>query len=215
MNNNIKFFFYFLNFQDIVLPNLDGNYIILLYFIITSILYINISICHVGVEATTQIRRFDPNTPIISMTSNTTKQECIKYLSHGMNDILAKPFTKANLLSMLERYCMHLKVMPNFQSIPRPLGTADRSIATNNNNFISSDLTDDNLSENWISNPLAIATGDNSYPFTVLSSDDYMQMVNNVVNTSNSMNNNGTRYLEGNDNNQNQRPRKKPKFEEL
>lgn len=148
------------------------------------------------------------------MTSNTTKQECIKYLSHGMNDILAKPFTKANLLSMLERYCMHLKVMPNFQNIPRPLGTADRPIATipNNNNFISSDLTDDNLSENWISNPLAIA-GDNSYPFTVLSGDDYMQMVSNVVNASNSVNNNGTRYLEGNDDNQNQRSRKKPKFE--
>lgn len=143
------------------------------------------------------------------MTSNTTKQECIKYLSHGMNDILAKPFTKANLLSMLERYCMHLKVMPNFQNIPRPLGTADRPIATiPNNSLISSDLTDDNLSENWISNSLAMA-GDNSYPFTVLSGDDYMQMVSNVVNTSN----NGTRYLEGNDDNQNQRSRKKPKFE--
>ncbi|PKY53864.1 hypothetical protein RhiirA4_47244 [Rhizophagus irregularis] len=183
--NKMNFEKYDLVLMDIVLPNLDG------------------------VEATTRIRRFDPNTPIISMTSNTTKQECIKYLSHGMNDILAKPFTKANLLSMLERYCMHLKVMPNFQNIPRPLGTADRPIATiPNNSLISSDLTDDNLSENWISNSLAMA-GDNSYPFTVLSGDDYMQMVSNVVNTSN----NGTRYLEGNDDNQNQRSRKKPKFE--
>ncbi|GBB89223.1 hypothetical protein RclHR1_01590028 [Rhizophagus clarus] len=186
--NKMNFEKYDLVLMDIVLPNLDG------------------------VEATTRIRRFDPNTPIISMTSNTTKQECIKYLSHGMNDILAKPFTKANLLSMLERYCMHLKVMPNFQNIPRPLGAADRPITTipNNNNLISSDLTDDNLSENWISNPLTIA-GDNSYPFTVLSSDDYIQMVSNVINTSNSMNN-GTRYLEDNDD-QNQRSRKKPKFE--
>ncbi|CAB4410077.1 unnamed protein product [Rhizophagus irregularis] len=154
--NKMNFEKYDLVLMDIVLPNLDG------------------------VEATTRIRRFDPNTPIIT-----------------------------NLLSMLERYCMHLKVMPNFQNIPRPLGTADRPIATiPNNSLISSDLTDDNLSENWISNSLAMA-GDNSYPFTVLSGDDYMQMVSNVVNTSN----NGTRYLEGNDDNQNQRSRKKPKFE--
>jgi osomolarity two-component system response regulator SKN7 len=178
---------------------------------------LKILLLYTGVEATTQIRRFDPNTPIISMTSNTTTQECIKYLSHGMNDILAKPFTKANLLSMLERYCMHLKVMPNFQNIPRPLGTADRSITTmsNNNNLISSNLTDDdNISENWMSNQMPLVmTGDNSYPsgpsFTVMSGDEYVQMMNNVVNVSNS---NGARYLGDNDN-QNQQPRKKPKFE--
>ncbi|RIA95968.1 HSF-type DNA-binding-domain-containing protein [Glomus cerebriforme] len=185
--NKMNFERYDLVLMDIVLPNLDG------------------------VEATTQIRRFDPNTPIISMTSNTTTQECIKYLSHGMNDILAKPFTKANLLSMLERYCMHLKVMPNFQNIPRPLGTADRPTTTmSNNNLIS---TDDNLNENWMSNQMPLVmSGDNAYSsgpsFTVMSGDNYMQMMSNVVNTSN-----GARYLEDNDDNQNQRPRKKPKFE--
>jgi hypothetical protein len=170
---------------------------------------------YIGVEATTQIRRFDPNTPIISMTSNTTAQECIKYLSHGMNDILAKPFTKANLLSMLERYCMHLKVMPNFQNISRPLGAPDRpiTIMSNNNHLISELTNDDN--ENWSNQnqmPLVVA-GDNSYSsapsFTVMSTDDYMQMMNNVVNVVNSSNNNGTRYLEDNDN----QSRKKPKFE--
>jgi len=186
--NKMNFEKYDLVLMDIVLPNLDG------------------------VEATTQIRRFDPNTPIISMTSNTTAQECIKYLSHGMNDILAKPFTKANLLSMLERYCMHLRVLPNFQNIQRPLGAADRpiTIMPSNNNLISSDLTDDNnASENW---PLVMA-GDNSYssgPSFAIMSGDYMQIMNNVVNASNSLNNNGTRYLEDNDDNQS---RKKPKFE--
>ncbi|CAG8485191.1 6377_t:CDS:2 [Ambispora leptoticha] len=88
---------YDLVLMDIVLPNLNG------------------------VEATNQIRRFDPTTPIISMTSNTTAQDCYNYFSHGMNDILAKPFTQNNLLAMLERYCVHLKAMPNFQEIQRPL----------------------------------------------------------------------------------------------
>ncbi|CAG8542004.1 4076_t:CDS:10 [Diversispora eburnea] len=74
--NKMNFEKYDLVLMDIVLPHLDG------------------------VEATTQIRRFDLNTPIISMTSNITSQECIKYYSHGMNDILPKPFTKANLLSI-------------------------------------------------------------------------------------------------------------------
>ncbi|CAH1765747.1 8807_t:CDS:2 [Entrophospora sp. SA101] len=96
---------YDLVLMDIVLPNLDG------------------------VEATTQIRRFDITTPIISMTSNIAADECFKYLSHGMNDILAKPFTKANLLSMLERHCKHLKAIKTFQNIPRSM------VIENNNNY--------------------------------------------------------------------------------
>ena len=150
------------------------------------------------------------------MTSNTTTQECIKYLSHGMNDILAKPFTKANLLSMLERYCMHLKVMPNFQNIPRPLGTVDRPVTTSrNNNLISSDLADDDSdfnSENWSNQMPLIMAGDNSYSgsnFTIMSGEDYMQMMSNVANVTNSINN---RNLGDSDDSQN-RPRKKPKFE--
>ncbi|CAI2179606.1 17003_t:CDS:2 [Funneliformis geosporum] len=192
--NKMNFEKYDLVLMDIVLPNLDG------------------------VEATTQIRRFDPNTPIISMTSNTTTQECIKYLSHGMNDILAKPFTKAHLLSMLERYCMHLKIMPNFQNISRPLGAADRpvTIISNNDNFSSDFANDNNLNDNWMSNQIPlVVSGDNSYSsgsnFAVMNSDDYMQMMNNIVSASNCSNNNGSRYLEDNDNNQ--RPRKRPKFE--
>ncbi|CAJ0762587.1 7830_t:CDS:2 [Entrophospora sp. SA101] len=83
----------------------------------------------VRVEATTQIRRFDMTTPIISMTSNIGADDCFKYLSHGMNDILAKPFTKANLLSMLERHCKHLIVIKTFQNIPRSM------VIENNNNY--------------------------------------------------------------------------------
>ncbi|KAJ3182685.1 kinase-regulated stress-responsive transcription factor skn7 [Geranomyces variabilis] len=70
--------------MDIVMPNLDG------------------------VTATNRIRQFDQFTPIISMTSNTTENDCINYLANGMNDILAKPFNKHSMLNMIERYCNHL-----------------------------------------------------------------------------------------------------------
>eukprot|EP00158_Paraphelidium_tribonemae_P009738 Partr_v1_DN28945_c0_g1_i2_m24932 putative response regulator len=76
---------YDLVLMDIVMPNLDG------------------------VSATYHIRKFDQLTPIISMTSNTTETDCRIYMSTGMTDILAKPFSKANLRDILTRYCSHLK----------------------------------------------------------------------------------------------------------
>ncbi|ORX91085.1 hypothetical protein K493DRAFT_54047 [Basidiobolus meristosporus CBS 931.73] len=81
--------------MDIVMPNLDG------------------------VSATTRIRQFDAITPIISMTSNTTENDCMTYLANGMNDILAKPFSKAGLYGMLEKYCMHLHSMRDMNHIGR------------------------------------------------------------------------------------------------
>jgi len=41
-------------------------------------------------------------TPIISMTGNSRPDEVLTYFSHGMNDVLPKPFTKEGMLSMLE-----------------------------------------------------------------------------------------------------------------
>ncbi|KAF9352513.1 kinase-regulated stress-responsive transcription factor skn7, partial [Mortierella sp. NVP85] len=64
-----------------------------------------------GISATTQIRQFDAMTPIISMTSNTTASDIMTYFATGMNDILPKPFTKANLLSILEKHCQHLRYL--------------------------------------------------------------------------------------------------------
>ncbi|KAK9766149.1 kinase-regulated stress-responsive transcription factor skn7 [Basidiobolus ranarum] len=81
--------------MDIVMPNLDG------------------------VSATTRIRQFDAITPIISMTSNTTENDCMTYLANGMNDILAKPFSKAGLYGMLEKYCMHLHSIRDMGNIGR------------------------------------------------------------------------------------------------
>ncbi|KAK9452766.1 HSF-type DNA-binding-domain-containing protein [Dipodascopsis uninucleata] len=73
--------------MDIVMPNLDG------------------------VSATSLIRQFDPLTPIIAMTGNVSGNDVIAYYSHGMNDVLAKPFTKENLLAILEKHLIHLKEM--------------------------------------------------------------------------------------------------------
>jgi osomolarity two-component system response regulator SKN7 len=65
--------------MDIVMPNMDG------------------------VSSTTRIRQFDTTTPIVAMTSNTSQADCMTYLAHQMNDILAKPFAKEALLGMLDR----------------------------------------------------------------------------------------------------------------
>lgn len=55
-----------------------------------------------GVAATSLIRQFDHRTPIISMTSNSCPQDILNYYSHGMNDILPKPFTRDGLFTILE-----------------------------------------------------------------------------------------------------------------
>lgn len=73
-------FRYDLVLMDIVMPNLDGA------------------------TATSIVRSFDNHTPIIAMTGNIEDQDLITYLQHGMNDILAKPFTRDDLHSMLIRY---------------------------------------------------------------------------------------------------------------
>ncbi|CDF91663.1 related to Transcription factor SKN7 [Zygosaccharomyces bailii ISA1307] len=78
--STLEKFRYDLVLMDIVMPNLDGA------------------------TATSIVRSFDNHTPIIAMTGNIQDQDLITYLQHGMNDILAKPFTKDDLHSMLIRY---------------------------------------------------------------------------------------------------------------
>ncbi|CAG8770554.1 1425_t:CDS:2, partial [Racocetra persica] len=63
-------------------------------------------------------------------------QDCSFYLSHRMNDVLAKPFSKSMFLKMLENYCSHL-VMPKFQNIPRPFGVSDMSKSASNSDIFS------------------------------------------------------------------------------
>jgi len=66
--------------MDIVMPNLDGA------------------------TATSIVRSFDSETPIIAMTGNINENDLVAYLQHGMSDILAKPFTKDDLYLMLQKY---------------------------------------------------------------------------------------------------------------
>ncbi|SCU83473.1 LAMI_0C03356g1_1 [Lachancea mirantina] len=78
--STLEKFRYDLVLMDIVMPNLDGA------------------------TATSIVRSFDNHTPIIAMTGNIEDQDLVTYLQHGMNDILAKPFTRDDLHSMLIRY---------------------------------------------------------------------------------------------------------------
>ncbi|KAG8810889.1 kinase-regulated stress-responsive transcription factor skn7 [Serendipita sp. 399] len=93
---------YDLVLMDIVMPRLDG------------------------VAATSLIRQFDHRTPIISMTSNSCPQDILNYYSHGMNDILPKPFTRDGLFSMLEKHLNHLKSIQQLSHIPRSLEDSGR-----------------------------------------------------------------------------------------
>ncbi|KAG7924584.1 hypothetical protein KL925_005204 [Ogataea polymorpha] len=73
--------------MDIVMPNLDGA------------------------SATSVIRSFDVDTPIIAMTGNYQHQDLVTYLNHGMTDILAKPFTKNDLYNILEKHHIDKKLI--------------------------------------------------------------------------------------------------------
>ncbi|ODV91177.1 hypothetical protein CANCADRAFT_31904 [Tortispora caseinolytica NRRL Y-17796] len=78
--------------MDIMMPNLDG------------------------VSATNLIRQFDQLTPIISMTSNVQTGDVMNYFSNGMNDVLAKPFTKDGLKGILDKHLIHLKAMKSISN---------------------------------------------------------------------------------------------------
>ncbi|KAJ7278749.1 hypothetical protein C8J57DRAFT_1502605 [Mycena rebaudengoi] len=76
-----------------------------------------------GISATSMIRKFDPQTPIISMTSSSRPTEIMTYFSSGMNDILPKPFKRDGLLEVLEKHLAHLTVIKQQMAtsmIPRP-----------------------------------------------------------------------------------------------
>lgn len=68
-----------------------------------------------GMSATRNIRQYDPLTPIISMTSNTTDQDIQQYIMSGMTDVLPKPLNQGTLGNLLERYCAHLVIQRHQQ----------------------------------------------------------------------------------------------------
>ncbi|WVF67518.1 hypothetical protein IAT40_002274 [Kwoniella sp. CBS 6097] len=70
-----------------------------------------------GRKATSLIRQFDNYTPIISMTSNAQPQDVDSYFQSGMNDILAKPFTKHGLFCILDKHLIHLRQAQIYERI--------------------------------------------------------------------------------------------------
>jgi osomolarity two-component system response regulator SKN7 len=44
------------------------------------------------------------------------------YLQSGMNDILAKPFTKHGLFGILDKHLLHMKVLQLSAEVPRSVG---------------------------------------------------------------------------------------------
>ncbi|KAM7194590.1 transcription factor prr1 [Rhypophila sp. PSN 637] len=67
-------------FMDIIMPNLDG------------------------VSATAMIRMVAPRIPIIAMTSNIRQEDIQTYFHFGMNDVLAKPFTRDGMVRILKKH---------------------------------------------------------------------------------------------------------------
>lgn len=71
-------------FMDIIMPKLDG------------------------VSATMYIRQDSPAIPIVAMTSNIRSDEVHCYFEHGMNGVLAKPFTKSGMQKIVENHLSYL-----------------------------------------------------------------------------------------------------------
>lgn len=63
-----------------------------------------------GIEATEAIRRSERDsgrhTPIIALTANAMKGDKERYLSSGMDDYLAKPIRRKELLDILRRFSL-------------------------------------------------------------------------------------------------------------
>ncbi|CAK7897878.1 transcription factor Skn7p [[Candida] anglica] len=98
---------YDLVLMDIVMPNLDGA------------------------TATSVIRSFDTKTPIIAMTGNIEEYDLVTYLQNGMSDILAKPFTKDDLYSILSKHLLTPSTAEGTTSGGDPLQAAVQPPQTN------------------------------------------------------------------------------------
>jgi len=127
-----------------------------------------------GVSATSLIRQFDHRTPIISMTSNSCPQDILNYYSHGMNDILPKPFTRDGLLGMLEKHLMHLKAIQQMTNLPRTIGALDNTSGSPPNNEVVQTQTAGSKVE-------GSSNGSSSFDFTsttMMPDDQYNALLN-------------------------------------
>lgn len=68
-----------------------------------------------GFEATQRIRKFDSETPIIAVTANALSGDAERCLAAGMNAHLAKPFTKDQLVNLMQLYVPNEKILREIQ----------------------------------------------------------------------------------------------------
>jgi signal transduction histidine kinase/ActR/RegA family two-component response regulator len=59
-----------------------------------------------GIDATMKLRELGFNKPIVAVTANATLQDRSKCIAAGMDDVLPKPFSKKQILDILDRYCI-------------------------------------------------------------------------------------------------------------
>ncbi len=57
-----------------------------------------------GIDATREIRKFNPNIPIIALTASTLETDLLNARAAGINDILLKPVSSASLFQVLSKY---------------------------------------------------------------------------------------------------------------
>ena len=57
-----------------------------------------------GTEATAEIRKFDPKTPIIALTAISLNENREMLLSFGMNDVVTKPFVPEHFYNVISSY---------------------------------------------------------------------------------------------------------------
>jgi len=63
-----------------------------------------------GLTATTKIREFDDNTPIIALTANAQDSDREACMKVGMNDFVSKPFRPDTLLSSIKNQMARVSV---------------------------------------------------------------------------------------------------------
>lgn len=75
-----------------------------------------------GVSATACIRIAAPRIPIVAMTSNIRSEDVATYFHWGMNDVLAKPFTKEGMVRILKKHLPYLLKNPPAPGTGEDLG---------------------------------------------------------------------------------------------
>jgi CheY-like chemotaxis protein len=57
-----------------------------------------------GIDATREIRKFNPDIPIIALTASTLESDLVNARSAGTNDLLLKPVSSASLFQVISKY---------------------------------------------------------------------------------------------------------------